>query len=121
MHPTITPHVTGSGSIAEVKDNALLINNASDGLQLMADLYYNGYDAVILYEHQLSPDFFNLKTGLAGEILQKFSNYRMQLAIVGDYSKYESGSLNDFILESNRSGHIAFTANLEEALLKLIK
>jgi hypothetical protein len=57
-----------------------------------------------------------LRTGKAGEILQKFSNYRVQLAIVGDYSKYNSKSLTDFIYESNKGRNINFVNSMEEAL-----
>jgi hypothetical protein len=37
---------------------------------------------LVLDESQLGPDFFDLRTGLAGEVLQKFTNYRARLAIV---------------------------------------
>lgn len=37
---------------------------------------------LVLDEQQLAPDFFDLRTGLAGEVLQKFTNYRARLAIV---------------------------------------
>ncbi|WQD36273.1 DUF4180 domain-containing protein [Sphingobacterium spiritivorum] len=60
--------------------------------------------------------FFDLRTGIADEILQKFSNYRVQLAIVGEYSKYNSKSLTDFIYESNKGRHINFVNSMEEAL-----
>jgi len=51
----------------------------------MADIYYQGFDAIILHEKTITPVFFDLKTGIANEILQKFSNCRMRLAIVGDF------------------------------------
>ena len=69
----------------------------------------------------MTPAFFELKNGMAGEILQKFSNYRVRLAIVGDFSRYTSKSINDFILESNKTGHINFVPTVTEALLKLSK
>ncbi len=37
---------------------------------------------LLLDESQLGPDFFDLTTGLAGEVFQKFTNYRVRLAIV---------------------------------------
>ena len=37
---------------------------------------------LMLDESQLGPDFFELGTGLAGEVFQKFTNYRVRLAIV---------------------------------------
>lgn len=82
----------------------------------MGDLYYQGYDRIIIYEQNLTSDFFDLKTKMAGEILQKFSNYRMRLAIVGDFSKYTSKSFNDFKFECNKAKQIHFAGSLDEVL-----
>ena len=46
---------------------------------LAASIEHGG---LILDEQQLSPAFFDLRTGLAGEVLQKFTSYRARLAIV---------------------------------------
>jgi hypothetical protein len=37
---------------------------------------------LILSESDLGPDFFDLSTGLAGELFQKLVNYRIQAAII---------------------------------------
>lgn len=37
---------------------------------------------LILDEKSLGPAFFDLRTGFAGEVLQKFTNYRARLAIL---------------------------------------
>lgn len=87
----------------------------------MGDIYYQGFDKVMIYEKDITPDFFDLKTKIAGEILQKFSNYRIGLAIIGDFSKYESKSMKDFIFESNKTGHINFIETLEDALENFLK
>lgn len=63
----------------------------------------------------------DLKSGFAGEILQKFSNYRMKLAIIGDFSEIKSKSLRDFIRESNNRRTISFVSSIEEALFILDK
>jgi hypothetical protein len=73
----------------------------------------------IVYKSCVVDDFFVLSTGIAGEILQKFINYRKKLAIVGDYSKYTSKPLKDFIYESNNGNSIYCVPSVEEALLKL--
>lgn len=99
--------------------SVVIINEVQDALDLMADVSYNGCDRLIVYDHNLNKDFFDLKTKPAGEILQKFSNYKFKLAIVGDFSKYESKSLRDFIRESNRGNMIYFAENLQSALLRL--
>lgn len=93
-----------------------VINKVEDGIDLLGNLYYQGFDGIIIYEKNITPEFFDLKTGIAGEILQKFSNYRVQLAIVGDFSKYNSKSLNNFIYESNKGRLINFVSTLSEAL-----
>lgn len=112
----IKPHHIGTIKIAEVTSDRILIQSAEDGLDLMGNIYYQGFDKVIVYEQNITPDFFDLKTKIAGEILQKFSNYRIGLAIVGDFNKYESKSMRDFIFESNKTGHVNFVKTLEEAL-----
>ena len=60
-----------------------------------------------------------LSTGIAGEILQKLCNYRVKIAIFGDFSHYTSKPLHDFIYESNNGDSCFFTATKEEALQKL--
>ncbi|HLU93222.1 MAG TPA: DUF4180 domain-containing protein, partial [Membranihabitans sp.] len=79
----IIKHQVNENSIAEVESNEVIISNAQDGLDLLGNLYYQGFDKIIIHEKNLTPQFFDLKNGLAGEILQKFSNYRIPLAIVG--------------------------------------
>lgn len=115
----IIDHSIRSVKIAEIISDEMIISSAEDGLDLLGDLYYQSFDKVIIYEKNITPDFFDLKTGIAGEILQKFSNYRMGLAIVGDFSPYESKSIRDFIFESNKTKHINFAETLEDALKKL--
>lgn len=105
-----------NGSTAHILSENILIQSAEDGLNLLGDLYYQGFNSIILHEHNLSPAFFDLKNGMAGEILQKFSNYRVRLAIVGDFKTHTSNSIQRFILESNRTKHINFVSTLEEAL-----
>jgi Domain of unknown function (DUF4180) len=112
----IIPHLKNQLKIAEIQSSELIINSADDALNLLGDLYYQGYDKIVMYEHQVTSDFFELKNGMAGEILQKFSNYRMQLSIIGDFEKYDSKSLNDFIYESNKGKHVNFVDSLTKAL-----
>ncbi len=112
----IKPHNAGNLKIAEITSDQMIIRSAEDGLDLLGNIYYQGFDKVIVYEKNITPDFFDLKTRIAGEILQKFSNYRIGLAIVGDFSKYESKSIKDFIFESNKTKHVNFVETLEEAL-----
>jgi hypothetical protein len=65
---------------------------------------------------RLDDDFFPLKTGVAGEMVQKIVIYHLRLAIVGDISGYvaKSTALRDFVRESNRGNQLWFVANLDE-------
>ena len=96
-----------------------MINEVQDAIDLMANCSYQGAVGVIVDEKHLAPEFFDLKTQLAGEILQKFSNYNFKLAIVGDFSKFTSKSLRDFIYESNKLRRINFVESENEAIAAL--
>lgn len=97
----------------------ILIRNAQDGLDLLGNLYYEDCGRIILHEKNISPEFFDLKNGMAGEILQKFANYRVRLALLGDFSRYPGQSIRDFISESNKGKQVNFVSTLDEALERL--
>lgn len=115
----IETHRINDIKIAEVTSDTILIESSEDGLDLLGNLYYQNFDKIIVHEKNITPNFFDLKTGIAGEILQKFSNYRVRLAIVGDFDKFPSQSTKDFIFESNKTGHINFVNTVSEALNRL--
>jgi len=113
---TIISHQTDGLTFLEIRSEEQFINNVQDVLDLFGELYGQYYDGIILYERNITHDFFDLQTKLAGEILQKFSNYRIRLVIVGDWSKYTSRSLEAFICESNRGKTVNFSSSPTEAL-----
>ncbi len=94
------------------------LNSAQEVLQMLMDVGEEGIEYYVLYATNLDPEFFHLQSGLAGDILQKVSNYRLALAILGDYSDVRSNSLRFFMNESNRAGRVLFVANIEEAALR---
>lgn len=106
--------------IAEIVSEETIINSTEDGLDLLGNLYYQEFNRIIIYEKNITPDFFELKNGMAGEILQKFSNYRVRLAIIGDFKKYTGKSINDFIYESNKGKQINFVTSRVEAMNALL-
>ncbi len=105
--------------MAELIAEEVIVKEVQDALDIMANAAYGGATKLILHEKNITPDFFDLKTRIAGDILQKFSNYNMPLAIVGDFSKYTSKSLRDFIYESNKGGMVNFVSSVEEAKERL--
>ncbi|MBD0380480.1 DUF4180 domain-containing protein [Paenibacillus sedimenti] len=106
--------------IAVVESNEILISDVQSALDLMATVQYEARcDRIILNQSALNEDFFDLKTRLAGEILQKFSNYRVKVAIVGDFSGISSQSLKDFIYECNKGRDVFFLPTEKQAIDKL--
>jgi hypothetical protein len=107
--------------IAEFNSNKTILNIAQDALDLMVIASEKDTNKIILHENNIHPDFFKLKSGLAGEVLQKFANYHIKLAIIGDFHKYTSKSLKSFITESNSGNQFFFVSNIYEAIEKLKK
>ena len=63
---------------------------------------------LIVDEKQQSVDFFDLRTGFAGEVLQKFTNYRARLAIVvADPAAYGS-RFSELIYEHRTNRSVRF-------------
>lgn len=107
--------------MVEVLSDAVEIETVQDALDLMANVDYEGARNVIVYDTIFAPEFFDLKTRIAGDILQKVVMYNMKLAIVGDFDKYDSKSLRAFILECNRGNSIFFVADLDAAIKKIVR
>ena len=65
---------------------------------------------------RLGDDFFRLRTGIAGEVVQKIVQYHLKLAVLGDLARYveESTALRDFVRESNRGTQFCFVTTREE-------
>lgn len=92
-----------------------------DASDLVGDALSAGAELVVIPASRLSADFLRLSTGLAGEVLQKFVNYRLTPVILGDISAAVGASnpLRDFVRESNRGRSVWFVADraaLEERL-----
>lgn len=109
----IKTHSINNIQTAEIKSDEVIISNLDNALELIGNIYYQGFDRLILHEKNITSKFFDLKTKLAGEILQKFIQYQLDLVIVGDFDKYQSKSLADFIYESNQGKKVNFVKSIE--------
>lgn len=107
--------------IAVIHSSELLITDISSALDLIMTVRYEtGCTNIVINKEAITNDFFILSTCLAGEILQKFINYGIRLAIYGDFSGYTSKPLKDFMYESNRGKDIYFQPNVSLAIDKLL-
>lgn len=97
------------------------LGSYQDALDLIGDALGNDAEVVVVPAGRLRPEFLQLKTGMAGEFIQKLINYRLRFAVVGDISAAiaQSDALRDFVRESNRGRHVAFVADLDALVTQL--
>ena len=97
------------------------VATVQDALDLIGGAFQHA-DVVALPAARLDDRFFALRTGLAGEIMQKFVNYRLRLVIVGDISQHVAASeaLRDLVHESNRGQHVWFVTDLAALDARLV-
>lgn len=106
--------------IAIIQSNELLLYDIDSALDFMASVNYEtDCRNIAINKESITEDFFNLSSGLAGQILQKFVNYHIKFAIIGDFSKYTSKALKDFMYECNNGKSIFFVPTRQEAIKKL--
>ena len=107
--------------ILEYPAEGPILSNDRAIMDLIADGRSHNADMVVVPTARFSAEFFQLRTRLAGDLLQKFVNYQLRLTILGDLSKEasESQSLQAFIRESNRGAHLWFLNTIQELEQKL--
>lgn len=114
-------HLKNNGiDLAVVSGEETVIVDTQSALDLaMTVKYETGAARIVIDKNMICREFFILSTGMAGEILQKFMNYQVKVAVYGDYSHYTSKPLKDFIYESNHGKDFFFVSSKEEAIQKL--
>lgn len=98
-----------------------LLATGQDALDLIGDTWGTEADMVAVPVGRLHPDFFVLRTGIAGEFIQKFQNYNLRLAVVGDIAAAVDASkaLHDFVYETNCIGHHCFAPSRDALIAAL--
>lgn len=88
--PSLTPGILSLGDISQA---------------LSASVERGG---LVLDEAALSPEFFDLRTGFAGEVLQKFTNYRTRLAVIVPDPSIHGGRFADLVHEHRTHSAVRF-------------
>ena len=98
-----------------------VISSIDDFMDPLGNAAYLGATWVIIPTSRLAPEFFELRTKLAGEILQKLVNYNVKCAIVGDISAHvaKSNALRDFVYECNNGPHVRFVETTDQLTSEL--
>jgi hypothetical protein len=92
------------------------LRNDRDAVNVISAALEQGARCVAIPVERLGDQFFDLRTRIAGEFIQKFVTYKIPLAIVGDISRYVAASraLHDFVYESNRGDYVWFLPNRDK-------
>ena len=92
------------------------IADANGARDLIEEALGERANVVAVPVERLDPAFFTLRSGIAGDVIQKVLNYRLKFAVVGDVSSHveKSEALRDFVVECKRGTDIIFVRNLAE-------
>ncbi|MEV6983319.1 DUF4180 domain-containing protein [Sphaerisporangium sp. NPDC051017] len=92
------------------------LRNEQDALDVIGDAFGHQARWVAVPAARLDDAFFRLNTRVAGDIMQKFVNYGIGMAVVGDISPHTTTSpaLRSLVLESNRGRHIWFVKDIDD-------
>ncbi|MDH0171325.1 DUF4180 domain-containing protein [Stenotrophomonas sp. GD04145] len=94
----------------------------ANGLRdLVGDALGHQAEWIAIPVQRLSPDFFDLRSGVAGQWVQMLVNYRLRFAVLGDVSAHRarSESLDAWITECNRGREGCFVADWDALRARL--
>ncbi len=103
-----------------IPDGASILagNNVLDAIAACGE---NRTNRLLVHVASLPARFFDLKSGEAGEILQKLRNYRVRLALVGGLNAAAASTrFSEMMIEENRQPHFHIFAEREQAIAWLV-
>lgn len=92
------------------------ITSSRDFLDLLAWGYEHGSHLFMLEESNFHSGFYDLRTGVAGDVFQKLVNYGGRMAILGTFRMIPSGKFRELISESNRGDRVRFAGDQTDAI-----
>ena len=107
----------------ELIPGQIIIQNEQDTVDVIGMCGVNRTNLVMLYNNNLTDDFFNLKTCIAGNILQKFVQYRVKVAAILSPEKMK-GRFKEMVTEAHSGSDFRVfndRQKAEEWLLKVYK
>jgi len=102
--------------VAELAAEGAPLRTGRDVVDVLGATSEHEPELVVIPTARLEDDFFRLRTGIAGDVIQKFLTYRLRLVILGDISRHlrDSSALGDFVYECNSGTHVWFVPNADE-------
>ncbi|MDD2459362.1 MAG: DUF4180 domain-containing protein [Eubacteriales bacterium] len=106
--------------VLELTGESAVMASEQDALDLLALCSEHRAQGILASTSLFHDDFFRLKTGIAGAILQKLANYQVRLALVRQPEQKIKGKFLEFMNESNHGSHFAILDSRDEAIRWLI-
>lgn len=94
----------------------LVIRTPQEFLDILAWGGERETNLFLFRDTNFAPEFYDLKTGLAGEILQKASTYSCRLAVVGTFAMVENERFRELMSELNKGWQVRFAQTVEEGV-----
>ncbi len=79
-----------------------ILSCENDAIELISACLSSGASNLLLHERSVSPDFFRLRTGLAGAALNKFQIYHIRVALIVQDKPLLDGRFGEMVMESNK-------------------
>lgn len=116
-----TLETAGTVTYLRSRTNEVLMRKLQDALDILGQSYAQNTWRYLFLETNFAPEFYDLKTRLAGDILQKFSNYQVKAAILGAFALPNNPRFQEFMFESNKGGQLRFSRDEAEAIAWLTR
>ena len=109
------------GGIHRISSEGPAIAVPQDALDLIGEAWGASAGTVVVPVERFDPAFFDLTSGLLGEVTQKFVNYRIRLVVLGDITEHAAASkaFRDYVYETNAGDSVWFVADDAELGLRL--
>jgi hypothetical protein len=92
-----------------------VVHDAGGARDLIEEALGERVEIIAIPVGRLGAEFFQLRSGLAGEVLQKAVNYGFKLAIIGDIASHVAAStaFRDLVVEVARGDAVFFVPDLD--------
>lgn len=97
------------------------LTGAQDALDAIGEAWGADASTVVVPARRFDERFFDLRSGVLGEVTQKFVNYRLRLVVLGDVTRYTTASsaFRDYVRETNAGDQVWFVADEAELAERL--
>jgi|SRR4029453_11866348 Domain of unknown function (DUF4180) len=99
--------------ILVASENGISIKSANDVVDVVGASLGR---RLVLEENDLGPAFFDLRSGLAGELIQKFVNYHIRVAIIVPSPEIHGERFSELAYEHATHPTVRFVRSADEAM-----